>query len=280
MSSSVRPVTILDRNDVLPALFGSWEAIERLLTGLPEQGWNTPTSLPGWRVHDIASHVIGSESLLAGVPTPEADCDVSALDHVHNEIGVLNECWVRHLRDNSPDDMLARLGDITATRTATLTGMADSAWNAPAMTPAGPDSYGRFMRVRTFDCWMHEQDIREALGRPASDAELAGMASRLALDELTASMGFVVGKRGGAPAGARVAIELTGPLRRTLRIAVDGRAAVVEDFGGAEPTTVVRLDGLQFARLCGGRSASAAGVEISGDEEVGRRIVDNLAFVI
>ena len=34
------------------------------------------------------------------------------------------------------------------------------------MTPAGPDTYGRFMRVRIFDCWMHEQDIRRAVGRP------------------------------------------------------------------------------------------------------------------
>jgi hypothetical protein len=93
-------------------------------------------------------------------------------------------------------------------------------------------------------------------------------------------MGFVVGKRGGAPDGARVALELTGPLARTIRVAVAGRAAVVDDFGDAEPTTTIRVDGLQFTRLCGGRRAPAAGVEISGDDEVGRRIVENLAYVI
>ena len=46
-------------------------------------------------------------------------------------------------------------------------------------TPAGPDTYGRFMRVRDFDCWMHLQDIRDALGQPAPDP--AGPSSRLAL---------------------------------------------------------------------------------------------------
>lgn len=280
MSSPTRPVTVLDKFEVLPGLFASWEAIERLLTGLPDEGWHTRTALPGWRVQDIVSHVIGTESLLAGIPAPEADCDVSALDHVHNDIGVLNECWVRYLRNETPDDMLARLGDITAQRTTMLTGMAEEAWNAVTMTPAGPDSYGRFMRIRTFDCWMHEQDIREALGRPASPAELAGPAGRLALDEMSVSMGFVVGKRGEAPAGARVAFELTGALARTIRVAVNGRAAVVDDFGGAEPTTSIRMDGLQFTRLCGGRRAPTTGVEISGDDEVGRRIVENLAYVI
>jgi uncharacterized protein (TIGR03083 family) len=271
---------MLNRNDVLSGLFASWEAIERLMTGLPSERWNAPTALPGWRVHDIVSHVIGTESMLAGVPTPEPDCDVSALDHVHNDIGALNECWVRYLRSETPDDMLARLGDVTAERTTMLTNMTDDAWNAVTMTPAGQDSYGRFMRIRTFDCWMHQQDIREALNAPASDAELACPSARLALDEVTASMGFVVGKRGGAPDGARIALELTGPLARTIRVAVDGRAAVVDDFGGAEPTTQVRVDGIQFTRLCGGRPASTAGVEIRGDREVGQRIVENLAYVI
>lgn len=280
MSSPVRPVTTLDRNDVLSGLFASWEAIERLMTGLPSQRWNAATALPGWRVHDVVSHVIGTESMLAGVPTPEPDCEVSALDHVRNDIGALNECWVRYLRSETPDDMLARLGDVTAERTTMLTNMTDDAWNAVTMTPAGPESYGRFMRIRTFDCWMHQQDIREALRLPASEAELSCPSARLALDELTASMGFVVAKRGGAPAGSRIGLELTGPLARTIRVAVDGRAVVVDDFGGAEPTTALRLDGIQFTRLCGGRPASAAGVEIRGDREVGQRILENLAYVI
>ncbi|WP_197380704.1 maleylpyruvate isomerase family mycothiol-dependent enzyme [Mycolicibacterium mengxianglii] len=283
MASPPRPVTALDKSDVLRGLFASWKAIEQLMTGLSAQRWQVATALPGWRVHDVVSHVIGTESMLAGVPTPEADCDVSALEHVHNDIGVLNECWVRHLATQTPDDMLARLGDITAERTATLTAMTDAAWNEPTVTPAGPDSYGRFMRIRTFDCWMHEQDIREALGCPASDDELTGPAAGQAMNEIAAGMGFVVGKRGQAPDGARVAIELTGPMTRTIRVAVDGRAAVVDDFGGAEPTVCIRLDGQQFTRLCGGRPMTAArpaDVGITGDQEAGRRIVDNLAYVI
>jgi MDMPI C-terminal domain len=97
---------------------------------------------------------------------------------------------------------------------------------------------------------------------------------------MAASMGFVVGKLGKAPDGARVTIELTGPLSRAIRVAVDGRASVVADFGAAGPTAVIRLDGLQFTRLCGGRPVASAHVEFDGDEELGQRIVDNLAYVM
>jgi len=283
MSSPTRPVTTLDKNDVLPPLFASWEAIEHLLTDLSDDRWATPTVLPGWTVHDVASHVVGTESMLLGLPTPEVDVDVASVPYVHNDIGQLNECWVRALRGETPDDMRLRLGDVTAQRSTMLANMADDVWNAVTMTPAGPDSYGRFMRIRVFDCWMHEQDIREALGQPATDEDLAGATARWALDEMAASMAFVVGKRGKAPDGARVALELTGPLQRTIHVAVDGRAAVVDDFGDAEPTVTIRLDGLQFTRLCGGRPLAASrpsAIDVDGDQQVGRQIVDNLAFVI
>src|SRR5439155_24369851 len=91
-----------------------------------------------------------------------------------------------------------------------LTDMSDADWHQHTATPAGPDTYGRFMRVRDFDCWMHLHDIRDALAEAATDP--AGPAARLALDEMSASMGFVVGKLGGAPEGSRVALVLTGPL--------------------------------------------------------------------
>ena len=283
MNSPSRPLTQLDKSEILGGLFASWDDIDRLLTGLPDVRWKTPTPLPGWCVHDVVAHVIGTESMLLGVPTPESDIDVTTLDHVRNPIGELNECWIRQLSGETGADVLNRFRSVTSERRAVLTAMSDDEWNAQSFTPAGPDSYGRFMRIRIFDCWMHEQDIREALSRPSSDDDLDSPAARLALDEVAVSMGFVVGKLGKAPEGSRVAIRLTGPLARTFRVAVDGRAAVVNDFGSADPTTVIELDGLQFTRLCGGRpmtTARATVIEFDGDAEVGQRIVDHLAYVI
>lgn len=276
--------TILAKSDVLPGLFGVWDDLDRLLSTISEaELLTTQTELPGWRIRDVVAHIIGTESLLSGEPVPQSDIDVSELAHVRNPIGVLNECWIRQLSSLSGAELLSRFREVTAARRATLTAMSDEEWNAPTMTPAGQDSMGRFMRIRTFDCWMHEQDIREVVARPASDTALQTPAVGLSLDEIEASMAFVVGKRGGAPDGSRVAIELTGPISRTIAVAVSGRAALVPDFGGAEPTATIRLDGWQLTRLCGGRPLGAVrpvAIEYGGDVEVGRRIVEHLDYVI
>ena len=278
-----RPITRLDKSEVLSGLFAVWDSIDALLDGLPESGWQAATPLRGWCVKAVASHIIGTESFLAGVAAPQPDIDVSALEHVRNDVGVLNECWVRHLSGESGAGVLERLRAVTNDRRTALTGLSDEDWNAQTLTPVGPESYGRFMRVRAFDCWMHEQDMREALSRPSSDDELDGTPSQLALDEITATMGYVVGRLAKAPDGSRILFELTGPLARSIRVSVDGRAQVVDDFGGLDPTATIRLDGLQFTRLSGGRPMSPASprdVELGGDKDVAARVADHLNFVI
>ena len=273
-------MTKLNKSDVLDGLFAEWDAIVAMADGLSDAQWQAQTPLPGWAVHDVVAHVIGTESMLQGVGTPEADIDVSTLKHVRNDIGVLNERWVRKLRGTSAADLLDKLRTTNDQRREALSALTDDDWNQITDTPAGPDTYGRFMRVRVFDCWMHEQDIRDALDRPADDP--AGQRSRLALDEMAASMGFVVGKLGGAPDGSRVRIELTGPLRRTINVAIQGKGRVVDDFD-EPPTATIELDGLLFTRLAGGRTTPAHhpdAVRYGGDQAVGQRIVEHLTYVI
>ena len=200
-------MTNLDKSDVLDGLFAVWDETDTVLAALADEQWQAQTPLPGWTVHDVTAHLIGTESMLQGAATPDADIDISTLKHVRNDVGVMNERWVRKLRGVSPADLLEKFRATTAQRREALSGMGDADWNQITATPAGPDTYGRFMRVRDFDCWMHLHDIRDALAQPAANP---GPASRLALDEVAASMGFVVGKLGGAPDGSRVAIELTG----------------------------------------------------------------------
>jgi uncharacterized protein (TIGR03083 family) len=280
---ATRSVTTLDKADVLNGLFGVWDSLDTLLDGLPQAEWQAATPLPGWCVQAVVSHIIGTESFVDGIPAPEPDIDVKALDHVRNDVGAMNECWVRHLGGQSGESVLQRYRAVTEGRREVLQAMSEEDWNAETLTPAGPDSYGRFMRIRVFDCWMHEQDIRTAIGRPSSDAELEGSASQLSLDEIAATLGFVVGKLAKAPDGSRIQFDLTGPLARSIRVNVDGRAQVVADFGGQEPTATVRVDALQFTRLAGGRPMCPArpqDVELAGDKDVAGRIVERLNFVI
>jgi uncharacterized protein (TIGR03083 family) len=152
VSSPARPVTHLDKSHVLEGLFASWDAIDRLVSDLPDARWMSPTPLPGWCIHDVVAHVIGTESMLSGVASPQLDVDVATLDHVRNGIGQMNECWVRHMSGETGADVLSRFREVTAQRRSMLTEMIDPAWNALTATPAGQDTYGRFMRIRAFDC--------------------------------------------------------------------------------------------------------------------------------
>ena len=67
-----------DLVDVLTGLFASWDAIGRLLDGLPDDDWDAPTPLPGWQVRDVLAHIAGTEAMLLGMSPAEPDVDVSA----------------------------------------------------------------------------------------------------------------------------------------------------------------------------------------------------------
>ena len=186
---------------------------------------------------DNLVHVIGIEATLLGRPTPEVMLP-DDLPHVRNDLGRSNEQWIEAYRGRSTADVLA---DLRRDRRPAggHRGHGPGRLRRRVVHAAGPDSYGRFMRIRVMDMWMHEQDIREAVGRPGHEE---GLAPQAALDELTAALGFVVGKRAGAPAGSRVRFELTGPMARRIDVAVAERARVVDALDG-EPTVTLTLPG-------------------------------------
>ncbi|GAB2736142.1 maleylpyruvate isomerase family mycothiol-dependent enzyme [Salinifilum aidingensis] len=264
---------------LVPALQQEWRALEALLADLREDEWSAPSGLPGWSVQDVAAHIIGTERMLSGEPTPQVEVDPSTLPHVHNDIAARNECWVRSLRGHSPAAVLAAFREVTARRLEALQAMGTDDFAAAVPTPVGQASYGRFMRIRVFDCWLHEQDIRHALGRPGHEG---GPVVDAAFEEITGALGYLVGKRAQAPDGARVRLELTGAAARTLHVAVDGRAAVVPALDGPA-TAALRLDAVLFARLVGGRTTAAehrAAIAVDGDAELGNRLAEHLAFTI
>ncbi len=271
--------TIVDKEAAVDLLRTEFGALAEVCADLTPEQWDTPTCLPGWSVRDALSHVIGAESGLLGEPTPAVD--VSHLTHMRNPIAEMNEVWVEALRGATGPEMLARLSEVTSRRLALLDAMTQEEFDAPSWTPAGKDeTYGRFMRIRHYDCYLHEQDIRLALGLPArvTPADLAS-----ALDEVATGLGYIVGRRAALPEGSRVRIDLTGPSPRTYLVQVDARAAVVDALDG-EPTVGIELPAMRFLRLTGGRHDPGVdpedGVRFTGDRELGGRLVANLSFTI
>jgi uncharacterized protein (TIGR03083 family) len=268
-------VITVDRDQAVAVLDEQFDAVVALAEGLAPEEWDLPTACPRWSVKDNLVHVIGVEAMLLGRPTPEVTLPED-LPHVRNDLGRVNEQWIESYRGRSTTDVLADLREVIAERRAALAGMDQADFDAESFTPAGPDSYGRFMRVRVMDMWMHEQDVRQAVGRPGHED---GLAPQAALDEMTAALGYVVGKRAGAPPGSRVRFELTGPMARRVDVEVRDRARVVDALAG-DPTVTLTLPGHLFTRLCGGRGADPATVVVDGDPDLGEAIVTHMGFMI
>jgi hypothetical protein len=57
---------------VIDLLDTVWSSTADLLDDLTDAQWDTPTDLPGWSVRDAVAHMIGTERMLAGDPTPQA----------------------------------------------------------------------------------------------------------------------------------------------------------------------------------------------------------------
>ncbi|MBP2325411.1 uncharacterized protein (TIGR03083 family) [Kibdelosporangium banguiense] len=268
----------MTKDEAVTLLIDEWSTIDKLLEQLTPQQWATPSALPGWSVQDVVSHIVGAELGLAG-HQPPLDKDVRALPHVRNDIGALNEHWVESLRSASPAEVHRRFREITATRAETLQSMSEEDFHAPSWTPAGQDTYARFMRIRLFDCWMHEQDIRDAVGIPGNET---GPSAETSLDEISVALGYIVGKRAAAPNGSSVTFTLNGPTERTIHVAVEGRAKVIDTLP-RPATTSLTMSSTTFTRLTGGRipvEVGASQTTTEGDKELADRVMFALPFTI
>ncbi len=254
-----------------------WSSFAQLGASLTDKDWALPTSCPGWPVAAHYAHVVGTESTLLGRPSPQID--PGRPGHVRNDTGGFNEVWVAALAEVPRGEVLARLAEVTGARRQALARLDESDFSALTQTPVGPADYRRFMQIRVFDCWVHEQDVRVAVGRPGHDT---GPVVEQVIDEIARALGFIVGKKAAVPDGASVTFELTGPLTRNLHVVVDGRARPVEHLPAPATATVTLGSGL-FARLACGRVDPAAvvgDVRLTGDAELGQRLLTSLPYTI
>jgi uncharacterized protein (TIGR03083 family) len=226
-------------------------------------------------VQDNLSHLIGIERLLEGLPLADR-LDGSPPPYVHNPIGELNEREVAARRALSGADVLAEWEELRAKREATLAEAGPDYFTQLVETPTGPGTTADFLGMRIVDCWVHEQDIRRALDLPGTfDAAAAAHT----VDGLTGALPMIVGKRAACPEGAAVAVEITGPVaRRFVCEVTDGRAAFVET-PSAPPVATITMDTECLVLLTTGRrgaSEAADRVAVTGDGELGSRVLDGM----
>ena len=243
------------------------------LAGEPVVG----TLLEEWAVIEDPSRWTRCHGL-AGVEEPPVSIDATTLVHVRNATGAANERWVRASPRAARSDARPLSGCDPAPGRV-VNAISPEEFNAPTQTPVGLAPYRRFMEIRVFDCWLHEQDIRSAVGRPGHED---GRCAEMSVDEVVRALGFIVGKQASAPDGSAVTIEFSGSVYRTVHVAVDGRAAVVTHLD-RPATASLNLSSTLFVKLAGGRADALPGhetIRFDGDLDLVRCVGQDLALTI
>lgn len=252
-------------------LMRCWASLDDIFDKMSGEQWATQSLCPDWTVRGVMVHLGAIEHMLVGEP-PGSIVDALPFAKAGE--------WMQSVAALSDGAALERYREVIAVRRRELTAMSDNDFELPCMTPVGAGTYGRFMDVRVFDFWVHEQDIRRPLGLPGHDT---GPAAEMAIAEIEASLGYIVGRKVGLPDGKSITIELTGPIDRMFHVAVDGRAARVDALDA--PDVVLRTDSTTFALLACGRidpqgPIDDGRVSWEGDGEWGERAARSLAFTM
>jgi uncharacterized protein (TIGR03083 family) len=266
------PQTDQQRLSALVAVW--WEAVDsftRVLEHVGDDEWSTPTDLPGWDVHAVAAHTAHVEALLAG--RPHDDVEIGDAPHARGIMGQFTEQGVVVRRAESGDALISEIREATTARHTQLLAdpPADPSAPAPGVFGAIGWTTGLLLRNRPLDVWMHEQDVRRALGRPGNLDSAAAIHSA---DYLMESLPFVVAKRAGAPAGSLVRLEVAGHAPVTAVVGDDGRGRPASPDEAGEPTVTLATDRETFVVLAGGRRAAGPDdVRLTGDASLGGRVL-------
>jgi uncharacterized protein (TIGR03083 family) len=169
--------------DPLDLFSGERAALLALLRDLSPAEWAAPTVCAGWSVQDVALHLLGDDlgRLSWGrdgfvSPAFAAGLDVSSLPGLVAAIDRQNAVWVEGTRRISPRlviELLTMTGDLTEAYFRSL----DLAALGMPVDWAGPEPAPIWLDVtREYtERWVHQQHIRDAVGRPGmTDARWLG----------------------------------------------------------------------------------------------------------
>ncbi|MCM1971606.1 MULTISPECIES: maleylpyruvate isomerase family mycothiol-dependent enzyme [Streptomyces] len=253
----------------------SIEAISELVQPLVEGEWNRRTPCPGWSVRDVVSHVIGLDCEMLGDPRPIHTLPRD-LFHVTNEAQRYTEMQVDVRRHHTAPEMTAELEYTVIRRNRQLRNESRD----PGTKVRGP--MGReitledYMRKHAFDVWVHEQDLRTALGKPGN---LDSPGALVARDVLLAALPDVVAKKADAPRSSAIVFDVHGPVEflRTIRVDIQGRGTL-ETAPALGPAASLTLDWETYVRLACGRvtpEAVSDRLKTEGDTMLTQAILRN-----
>lgn len=278
---SINPAAPEGLDGLAAAYAHTVQAISDLGHSLRPGDEERPSACPGWTVLDQFAHVVSLEAWVQGEAVPDADLE----DRPSRErINAIVDRFLESRRGRSLAELLEELDGLVADQVRHL-GADTTSPDEPRMGPFGPTTLLGLMESRVLDLWVHEQDIREAIGRPGNlDGPAATHTVRLLFDALPR----IVARRAGVPVGHAVILDLTGPVvgRAGVRVEErDGKPHGTPLFTGEAEhridvsTTTITLSTQAATRRCAGRvSTDDTHHVVHGDDEIARRVLDALVI--
>ncbi|KOG35029.1 maleylpyruvate isomerase family mycothiol-dependent enzyme [Streptomyces resistomycificus] len=253
----------------------SIDAISELVQPLVEGEWNRRTPCPGWSVRDVVSHVIGLDCEMLGDPRPIHTLPRD-LFHVTNEYQRYMEMQVDVRRHHTAPEMTSELEYVIIRRNRQLRNESRDPGHKVRGHVGTELTLEEAMRNHAFNVWVHEQDLRAALGRPGN---LDSPGAHIARDVLLAALPRLVAEDAGAPRSSAIVIDVHGPVEflRTIRVDIQGRGTL-ETAPALGPAATLTLDWETYVRLACGRvtpEAVADRVKAEGDPQLTGAILRN-----
>ncbi|MFP5336510.1 MAG: maleylpyruvate isomerase family mycothiol-dependent enzyme [Actinomycetes bacterium] len=265
-------------DDVVAAWAQATQALVDLGRACSDGDFERATECPGWTVKDQLSHVVGVERWMQGEAEPRHE--LPDLPHVHGDFGRRVEVAVDLRRGVPGPQVVDELAMVRSSRLRAL-GRADADPRSPTVNPLGGTMpLVDVLRMRTFDVWTHEQDVRRALGRPG---DLDSAAAAVAVAWVRRGLPRVVARGARVEPGRVAVVDVRGAggFRDAVTVTSgdDGRpAGLVLPQEPAAPDAVLTLTTEAFMRRsCGRWPAAGTPVEVAGDAGVAARVLEAMA---
>ena len=281
----LHPAAPEDLAGLVSAYQATTQAIVDLGRSCSDADFDKETACPGWTVKDQISHVVGLESWLHTGEVPRVD--VPAYGHIRNDAGQFIEKSVELRRRMVGQKIVDELETVAARRIAEF--------SAPEVTletvvrgPWGPAPVGDTLQRRILDIWTHEQDLRQALGRPGN---LDSGGAAVFMDVLFAALPRLVAREAAIEPGNVVIIDSTGPVMGRAGVWVEpgdeGKARGIPLFSGiahdGDPedvfTTITLSTDCLTRRAAGRGGLDDIHFSVVGDEAVAHRVLEHLVLV-
>ena len=230
--------------------------LEQAIAELPDDALDVVTP-NGLNAHDLVVHMAAQESLLAqnlGIPTID--------DLREEEIVPRTHALLPRFAGRELDDAVALWRDSVETNRAWAVDNPDrtAIWRGLGM------SRDDTLLVRSFEAWIHTDDLRNAAGLPSAPPEARHLS--LMSDLASRILPLALAVAGRAHDGKTARLVLTGA----------GGGDWLVPMGAGEPAVVpdvtVTADVVEWCRLVGDRVApDELQVELAGDEALGRDLV-------